>query len=356
LFIDFGEKMDSIIEKRKKDHLELCASKDVSFKQKTTLFECVELNYKALPEVNLNKVNLETNFLGKKFSFPFLVSAITGGTQASRKVNEEIAIACQETGIGMGLGSMRAMLKHPSLTETYYIRDKAPDIFLAGNIGAVQLQEYKIEEIESALQAIEANALAVHINAAQESIQPEGDTNFEGCIAKITELADKLSIPVYVKEVGHGISYEVALALKETKIKAIDVQGAGGTSWTRVDALRHQKSFGLIFSEFGIPTAASLIETKQALHGTGKKIIASGGIRTGIDAAKAIVLGADMIGNALPILKTQQKKGAKGIVDYLNLLKKEMDITSFLLGCENIHELQKEKPIILGTLKEWIEK
>ena len=192
--------MISPIERRKKEHLELCAKKDVSFKNKTTLLEFVELNYLALPEINFSEINLSTNFLGKNFSFPFLVSAITGGAQVSKKVNTEIAQACQEMGIGMGLGSMRAMLEQPSLTETYYVRDVAPDIFISGNLGAAQLKQYSPKEMNDALQAIEANALAIHINAAQEAMQPEGDLDFSGVVEKITEYAEQPSVPVYVKE------------------------------------------------------------------------------------------------------------------------------------------------------------
>lgn len=346
--------MVSQIEKRKKDHLELCAKKDVSFHKKTTLLEEVELSYKALPELSMSEIDLSTTFLGKKFSFPFLVSAITGGAQVSKKVNLEIASACQEIGIGMGLGSMRAMIQQPSLMETYFVRDVAPDIFLTGNIGAAQLKQFTPDTVNEALDAIEADALAIHVNAAQEAVQPEGDVDFSGVISKIAEYSDKIKVPVYVKEVGHGISFEVAQALKETNIQAIDVQGAGGTSWTAVDALRHKKGFGLIFRDFGLPTAVSLIETKSALVGTNKKIIASGGIRTGIDAVKALVLGADLVGCALPILQAQQTKGIKGIKEYLLGFKKEMQITSFLIGCKDINEIHSEKALLLGKLKEWV--
>ena len=343
------------IEQRKTDHIKICATKDVSFHEKTTLFSEVELNYKCLPELSMHDVNLGTEFLGKKFSFPFIVSAMTGGASASTKINLDIAEACQELGIGMGLGSMRAMLQQPSLAETYFVRDVAPDIFLAGNIGAAQLKQITPQDLDGALQAIEANALAIHLNAAQEAVQAEGDADFSGLISKITEFADAISIPVYVKEVGHGISYDVAFALKNTNIKAIDVQGAGGTSWAAVDAMRNKKSFGMTFREFGIPTAVSLIHTKNALHGTTKKVIASGGVRNGIDAVKALVLGADLVGCALPILKAQQKNGANGVKNYLENLKKEMEITSFLLGCANISELHEEKPILFGKIKEWLE-
>ncbi len=192
------------------------------------------------------------------------------------------------------------------------------------------------------------------MNAAQEAVQPEGDADFSALIVKVAEFAEQIKIPVYVKEVGHGVSYDVAYALKGTNIKAIDVQGAGGTSWTAVDALRHKEGFGLAFREFGIPTAASVVAVKSALYGTDKKIIASGGIRTGLDAAKAIVLGANLTAAAMPVLQAQQKKGEEGIIHYLSGLKREMSITAFLLGCKNIKEMHEEKPLIMGKLNEWL--
>ena len=346
--------MVSPIEKRKAEHIKLCATKDVAFAEKTTLLECVELNYKSLPELNMNEINLSTEFLGKKFSFPYIASAITGGAQVSKKINLDIAEACQELGVGMGLGSMRAMIQQPSLAETYFVRDVAPDIFIAANLGAAQLKQFTPEQVNEALSAIGVDALAIHINAAQEAVQPEGDADFTGLVAKIAEYSDKIKIPVYVKEVGHGVSYDVAMALKETNIKAIDVQGAGGTSWTAVDSLRNKDGYGEVFRDFGLPTAVTLIETKNALHGTNKKVIASGGLRNGLEAVKSIILGADMVGNAMPILKAQQKKGANGVVSYLKNFKKEMEITSFLLGCKDIKELHEEKPVFLGKLKDWL--
>ena len=346
--------MVSTIEKRKTDHLKLCATKDVAFHEKTTLLEAVELNYKCLPELSMGEIDLSTEFLGKKFAFPFMVSGMTGGAQVAKKVNLDVARACQETGIGMGLGSMRAMLKQPSLAETYYVRDVAPDIFLAGNIGAAQLKEFSCEDVNAALESLGADALAIHLNAAQEAVQPEGDADFSGLVAKVAEFSEKINVPVYVKEVGHGISYDVAFALKNTNIKAIDVEGAGGTSWTKIEALRHKKGFGMMFKEFGIPTAVSVIQARDAVHGTGKKILASGGIRNGLDAIKAIVLGADLTGAAMPVLQAQQKKGALGVKEFLLGMKKEMVIASFLVGCKNIVELHEEKPIILAKLRDWL--
>ena len=344
--------MVSQIEKRKIDHINLCVEKDVAFKEKTTLLECVELDYKTLPEISLSDVNLSTEFLGSEFSHPLMVSAITGGAEVSKKINQDIAKVAQELGLGMGLGSMRAMLESPALADTYNVRDVAPDIFLAGNIGAAQLKEYSPELVNKALASVGADALAIHLNAAQEAVQPEGDVDFSGVLNKIAQYVEGIEVPVYVKEVGHGINFEVASALKDVGVAAIDVQGAGGTSWTMVDALRHTSSFGKTFREFGIPTAVSVIETKNALAGE-KQIVASGGIRNGIDAIKSIVLGADMVGVAMPVLAAQQKS-YKTLQTYLRNFTTEMRIASFLIGCKNVSELHKEEYVVLGKLKEWL--
>jgi isopentenyl-diphosphate delta-isomerase len=342
--------MVSKIEKRKKEHIDLCVNKDVNFKNKTTLLEDVELIYKTLPEINLKDVDLSTNFLGKDFSFPFIVSAITGGAQISKKINLNIAKACDEMQIGMGLGSMRALLENEKIKDTFFVKKDYKDLFVSANLGAVQLPEYSIKQINETLNLIEADALAIHLNAAQEAMQPEGDTNFENLISYIDSISRECVVPVYVKEVGHGISGEVSEKLVATNIKAIDVQGAG-TSWTRVDSLRHKKSFGTIFRDFGVPTAQSLIETKEEVQDA-KKIIGSGGIRNGLDAIKAIILGADLVGNAMPILKAEQKGGFKEVSKYLQNFKKEMEITSFLIGAKNINEIKKQEVIILKNLRE----
>jgi len=344
--------MVSQIEKRKIDHINLCVEKDVAFKEKTTLLECVELDYKTLPEISLSDVNLSTEFLGSEFSHPLMVSAITGGAEVSKKINQDIAKVAQELGLGMGLGSMRAMLESPALADTYNVRDVAPDIFLAGNIGAAQLKEYSTDLMNKTLNSIGANALAIHLNAAQEAVQPEGNTDFSGILNKIREYVDEIDIPVYVKEVGHGINFEVAKALKQTGVAAIDVQGAGGTSWTMVDALRHKTSFGKTFRDIGIPTAVSIIETKNALLGE-KQIVASGGIRNGLEGIKSIVMGADMVGVAMPALAAQQKS-YKSLLTYLQNFTIELRIASFLLGCKNMEELHKEEYVVLGKLKEWL--
>ncbi|MDD5163375.1 MAG: type 2 isopentenyl-diphosphate Delta-isomerase [Candidatus ainarchaeum sp.] len=330
---------------RKTEHLKIACSENVQFREKTTGlekigFKGIDLEYKTLPEINKKEISLQAEFLGKKFSAPIIVEAITGGTEEARQINRDIAGACEELGIGMGLGSMRAMIENPALKETYFVRDIAPKIFLAGNIGAAQLLQYPIEKIEKAIEEIKADALAIHLNAAQEALQKEGDTNFKGVLNAIEKISAKLSKPVYVKEVGHGIGFSVAKKLAKTKIKAIDVAGAGGTSWTGIDSLRGNKELGETFWDYGIATAESIVQCRKAFK---KKIIASGGIRTGLDIAKAIALGADMAGIALPVLKAQQEAGKEGVKKYLEKIIEELRIAMFLSGAKSLKELKKVK-------------
>jgi len=327
-------------EKRKAEHIEIALRKNVQFKCKTTEFEKIRLEYDCIPDFDLSEVNLSTEFLGKRFSAPLMVSAITGGTTKAREINRDIAKACQKLGVGMGLGSQRAMLENSSLADTYQVRDVAPDIFIAGNIGITQLKNYSVKELEKTLSDVGADALAVHLNAAQEAIQKDGTPNFNGVLPALKALSRKLSKPVYVKEVGHGIGVNAAKKLSSSGIKAIDVQGAGGTSWVAIDSLRGNKDLGETFWDFGIPTAVSVFECRQAFRGS---IIASGGIRSGLDVVKGIILGADLAGIALPVLKAQFRDGAKGVEKYLQGIINETRIAMFLLNAQSIKDLKRTK-------------
>ncbi|MFH1240111.1 MAG: type 2 isopentenyl-diphosphate Delta-isomerase [Candidatus Diapherotrites archaeon] len=332
---------------RKLEHIKICLNQNVQFREKTTGFErmdfaAVDLTYKALPEINKKEINTETKFLGKKFSAPLMVTAITGGVPEAKTINLDIAKACQALGLGMGLGSQRAMLEDKKVSNTYKVRDIAPDIFIAGNIGVLQIQEYSVSDIKWMLDEVEADALAIHINAAQEALQKDGATTFKGGLRGIKKLAKNLKKPVYVKEVGHGISADVAKLLSDTGIKAIDVAGAGGTSWIGVDSLRGNKESGEVFWDFGIPTLESLIQVKESFKG---QIVASGGIRNGLEMAKALVLGADMCGIALPVLKAQNAGGSAGVEKYLRMRIEELKTAMFLTGAKNIKELKQQKVV-----------
>ncbi len=327
---------------RKTEHIKIAINKNVQFRKKTAgfenvSFESVELKYKALPELDKKEVDLSTEFLGKKLKAPLMAEAITGGVEEAKKINKDIAKACEAVGVGMGLGSQRAMIEKPELKETYIVRDVAPKIFLAGNIGITELGKHSAKEIEKALDGVGADALAVHINAAQAAMQPEGETNFKNRVEELRKLVKELKKPVYVKEVGHGIGLETAKALAKTGVKAIDVAGAGGTSWIAVDSLRGKKGLGETFWDFGIPTVQSIKECRKVFKG---KIIASGGIRTGLDCAKAIAIGADLCGMALPVLKAQQKGGSAAVEKYLKKIVEEMKTAMFLVGAKDLKQLR----------------
>lgn len=329
-------------QKRKAAHLKIALKEDLQFREKRTglekvSFKGVELEYRALPEMDKREIRLETEFFGKKFNFPLMAEAITGGTEEAEKINRDIARACQQLGIGMGLGSQRAMMENPGLRKTYFVRDVAPDIFLAGNIGVTELGKYSAEEIERALEEVGADALAVHVNAAQAALQPEGETDFKGRFEEVAKLVKAIKKPVYVKEVGHGIGFETAKRLAKTGVKAIDVAGAGGTSWTALDSKRGNREMGETFWDFGIGTAESIVQCRKAFKG---KIIASGGIRTGLDCAKAIALGADLCGLALPVLKAQDSGGSSGVKKLFERIAEEMRIAMFLAGAKDLKSLK----------------
>ncbi len=338
---------------RKVEHLKICTTQDVQFRDKRTGFEDIDLVYTALPEGRLDEVDTRTKFLGHAFAAPLMVSGMTGGTAIARQINRDIAAACEELGLGMGLGSQRRMVEDPELLETYFVRDVAPHIFLTGNLGATQARDYSVAQIEKMLEDVGANALAIHLNSGQEAVQPEGMPDFKDCLKTIDRLSRKLKKPVYVKEVGHGISREVAQRLAKTKIKALDVAGAGGTSWIAVDSLRGKKEIGQTFWDFGIPTAAALLETKQAWHGP---LIASGGIRSGLDIVKALALGADLGELAQPVIKAQAEGGEEGVQKLLAQMVEEIRIGMFLAGAKNVTELRKKKTIVYpGKLKNWLD-
>ncbi len=324
-----------IIERRKEDHIAICLEKDVEFK-KGNGFEKYELVHCALPDVNMDEIDLKTRFLGKTFNYPFFICAMTGGTPKAEKLNKTLAKAAEALGIGFGLGSQRAMLKDPSLKKTYDVRPVAPSAFLAGNIGAVQLPEYNFDQIESLVTELELDALCLHLNPAQEAAQPEGDTNWDGVSSYIKELCSRVKFPVIAKETGCGISGDVAKKLQDYKVSAIDVSGAGGTSWVKVEQYRNNADVSS-FHEWGIPTADCLVESVKEVD---VPIIASGGIRSGTDAAKALALGASLVGFALPVLKPAME-GFEKVVEYFENIANELRSAMFLVNASNLDELRK---------------
>jgi isopentenyl-diphosphate delta-isomerase len=331
--------MSSITKSRKDDHIRICLEKPVEF-VKSNGFEHVELEHRALPEISRDDINLSTKFLGKKFSYPLFIEAMTGGTKSGEKINKNLAKAAEALGIGMGVGSQRAMLEDAKLTRTYFLRDVAPNIFLLGNIGAAQLRQYEIDKILSLAGLINADGLAVHLNVAQELAQKEGDKSWKGIYSDIKQLCSEAKFPVVVKETGCGISGELSRKLAFAGAKAIDVAGAGGTSWVKVDAYRTDEDVTHL-EEWGIPTADAL---KDVVANVKIPIIASGGIRTGVEVAKAIAMGASLAGIALPLLKPATESWTS-VRDHLEKIISQLEDAMFLVGAKNMNELRKVRVI-----------
>ncbi len=343
--------------KRKIDHIKICLDKKAQAKNATAGFEDVQLIHRALPEIDKSNINLSTTFLGKKFKAPIIVGAMTGGAEEAIKINSSIAEAVEQLGLGMGVGSQRAAIEDPNLEKTYRVaREKAPHAFLIANIGGVQLVHgYGLKEVRKVVEMIDADAVAVHLNALQEALQPEGQTNFKGVLAKIAEVASALDIPVIVKETGAGIPAEDAKAIKNAGVKAIDVGGVGGTSFAAVEYYRSTKQkdvyLGEAFWDWGIPTTISLIENAQTVK---LPLIASGGIRSGTDIAKMLALGASLASLSQPILETAVK-GAQETQEKLSCLIEELRNVMFLVGAEKLNDLTKSPVVLTGKTAQWLQ-
>ncbi|NIO22715.1 MAG: type 2 isopentenyl-diphosphate Delta-isomerase [Candidatus Aenigmarchaeota archaeon] len=331
----------SVTMSRKDDHIRICLEKKVEF-VKSNGFEHVELEHKALPEIDKDEIDLETKFLGKKFNYPLFIEAMTGGTKEGERINKNLAKAAEALGIGMGVGSQRAMLEDSKLARTYFVRDVAKNMFLLGNIGAVQLPQYDVENIISLVDSIKADGLAVHLNVAQELAQKEGDKSWKGVYSNIKYLCKKAKFPVIAKETGCGISGKLSKDLVRAGVKAIDVAGAGGTSWVKVDSFRTKEDFSHI-EEWGIPTAEALRDVAKSVK---VPIIASGGIRNGSEVAKAIAMGASLVGLALPLLKPATES-ADRVKERLEKIISQLRDAMFLVGARNMKELRKVRVIYL---------
>ena len=341
-------------EKRKAEHIKICLEQKAQARKATAGFEDIQLVHRALPEVDRQKISLSTSFLGKKFSAPLIVGAMTGGTEEATKINASIAEAVEKLGLGMGVGSQRAAIEDQKLEKTYKIaRKKAPTAFLIANIGGIQLVHgYGLKEVKKAVEMIDADAVAVHLNAMQEALQPEGQTNFKGVLAKISEIAGELDKPLIVKETGCGISAEDAKALEAAGVKAIDIGGVGGTSFAAVEYYRSTSPnhMGEVFWDWGIPTAVSLIETTQTVK---IPVIASGGVRSGLDIAKSLALNANLASVSQPVLEAAVK-GAKKTQELLSCLIDELRNVMFLVGAENLEALAKVPVVVTGKTAEWL--
>lgn len=332
-----------VIERRKADHIRINLEENVQFPRLTTGLENYRFMHAALPEIDLDEVDTSVTLFGKRLRSPLLISSMTGGTGEASGINRTLAAAAQQTGIAMGLGSQRAAIARPELAATFKVRDIAPDILLFANVGAVQLNYgFGVDEYRRAVDMAGADALILHFNALQEAVQPEGDGNFKNLLPKIETLCKTIGVPVIAKEVGWGFSPNDARRLANVGIAAIDVAGAGGTSWSEVEYHRAPTAFhaqiARSFADWGIPTAQSIEYVREAAPGL--TIIASGGLRDGIDVAKCIALGAVVGGLAGPFLKAAVQS-LDATIDTIRILERQIQIAMFAAGAADIQALQK---------------
>ena len=332
------------IDQRKSDHIKINLEQDVR-SALTSGLEKYHFTHEALPELDLNRINTSLSLFGKQLTSPTLISSMTGGTSEAETINLRLAEAAQECGIAMGVGSQRAAIEHPEQAQTFQVRRVAPDILLFANIGAVQFNYgYGVDECRRAVDMIEADAIYLHLNPLQEAVQDAGDTNFEGLAKKIEEICSKLEVPVIAKEVGWGISERTAKVLTDCGVQAVDVAGAGGTSWSQVEMYRAPDEFtrqlAATFVGWGIPTAESVVGVKRAVPEM--TVFASGGIKDGLDIAKCVALGATLGGMAGQFLKAAAISTEKA-VEMMKLTKRQIEVTMFACGAGTLNELRNEK-------------
>jgi len=337
-------------DRRKADHIRINLEEEVQFPRITTGFERYRLQHQALPELDLRAVSTGVELFGKSLRLPLLISSMTGGTIAAAAINRTLAEGAQMRGIAMGLGSQRAGLEQPETAYTFRVRDVAPDILLFANLGAVQLNRgYSVDHCRRAVEMIGADALILHVNPLQEALQADGDWDWRGVLGKIESVCRALDVPVVVKEVGWGVNEQLARQLADVGVAAIDVAGAGGTSWSAVESYRAQtearRQLCLAFADWGIPTAETLQMARRGAPGT--PLIASGGLRTGIDAAKALALGASIVGIASPFLKAATLS-VEEVVSAIDAFADELRIAMFCSGAgalAALRELGRIEPV-----------
>ncbi len=328
---------------RKADHLRVCLEEDVQFRHTSSGLERYHFTHCCLPELDLQDIDQTTTFLGKSLASPLLISSMTGGTDLAKTINLRLAAVAQRYGLAMGVGSQRVAVENPAVASTFTVRSLAPDIVLFANLGAVQLNyRYGLDECLKVVDLLEADALILHLNPVQECVQTKGDTNFSGLLDKIATLCEKLPVPVIAKEVGNGISAVMAQKLIAAGVSAIDVAGAGGTSWAKVESERaqdaRQRRLGATFADWGIPTAECITSIRAVAASV--PLIASGGLRNGLDVAKAIALGADLAGMAMPFLQAANESEA-AVNQLVEILQAEIAIALLCTGNATLANLKQ---------------
>lgn len=342
----------ALLRGRKQSHLDLCEHEQVEYQGKTTLFEEVELIHNAVPELGVDDIDLGVEFLGKKLRAPLLITGMTGGTDDAFAVNRDLSIVAERCGIAFGLGSQRVMQRDPETAWTFAVREFAPTTVLLANIGLIQAAESPTGAVQKLVDAVGADALCAHLNPAQELVQPEGDRSFRGGYEALHRLVRELTVPVIAKETGCGISRAVGDRLVAAGVRLADVSGAGGTSWVRVEALRgddHSRDLGDLFRTWGIPTAASI----AMLKGSGLELIASGGIRDGLEMAKAIALGARLCGVALPVYRAYRAGGIDGAIELIAGLIEGLRTAMLLTGSRTQNDLARQTVVMGPRLSAW---
>ena len=341
-----------ILEQRKADHLALCGEGSVESKEAKTLLGDVRLLHVSLPELSVDEIEMSTTFAGKKLQAPLMITGMTGGTPRAHEINHILASVAESQGLAFGVGSQRAMLRDRSVAPTFQVRDVAPTAVICGNIGAIQAAECSNQELNDIIGIIDADILCVHLNPAQELIQANGDRDFRGALNAIQRMCSELSVPIMVKETGCGLGLQTLSLLKNAGVTHVDVSGVGGTTWVGVETLR---SFGIthdigqVLWDWGIPTAASILYAKRFDF----QIVGSGGIRSGLDMARAIALGAKIVGAALPFLRAAMIGGSRRVEMLVNRYIETLRAVMLLTGSKTLGDLQKTSRVIGPELQNW---